>query len=241
MKAVNVFACVSILLSLKIFCSGNSLSAEVKDAMVRNHRAHVVKLIPFLDENDIQSATPESSSKKQDSKILISSEENVGESRSSDVTASSEDGEDSVNLSENQQSVTSPVFFFSSPSLLFQMVDSISRIQFLLMHSLSAGSSSSEEENAVTEREKVNVEGEDEAQGMSMTKSISSRSSSSGGSSPCMHNLRGSHSLMGDEESSESALPMFLFFNSIPQRLAGNSLPTRELGFENDNDDDDDG
>ena len=120
------------------------------------------------------------------------------------------------------------------------MVDSISRIQFLLMHSLSAGSSSSEEENAVTEGEKVNVEGEDEAQGMSMTKSVSSRSSS--GSSPCMHNLRGSHSLMGDEESSDSALPMFLFFNSISQRLAGNSLLTRELGgFENDNDDDDDG
>ena len=154
MKAVNVFACVSILLSLKIFCSGNSLSAEVKDAMVRNHRAHVVKLIPFLDENDIQSATPESSSKskihkiifllfkkwvfnvylEQDSKILISSEENVGESRSSDVTASSEDGEDSVNLSENQQSVTSPVFFFSSPSLLFQVCYIVGLIFFYFIY-----------------------------------------------------------------------------------------------------------
>ena len=57
MKVKFTLAFVAIL-SMKIFCSGNSLSAKVKDAMVRNHRAHVVRLIPFLDENNIQFAAP---------------------------------------------------------------------------------------------------------------------------------------------------------------------------------------
>ena len=58
MKVKFILAFLAII-SLKIFCSGNSLlSAKVKDAMVRNHRAHVVSLIPFIEENKIQFTAP---------------------------------------------------------------------------------------------------------------------------------------------------------------------------------------
>ena len=57
MKVKFILAFLAIT-SLKIFCSGNSLSAKVKDAMVRNHRAHVVRLIPFIEENNIQFTAP---------------------------------------------------------------------------------------------------------------------------------------------------------------------------------------
>ena len=40
----------ALILGVASFCSCISLPAEVKDAMVRNHRAHVVKLIPFVED-----------------------------------------------------------------------------------------------------------------------------------------------------------------------------------------------
>ena len=104
------------------------------------------------------------------------------------------------------------------------MVDSISRIQFLFMHSLGAVPSPSSvengEENAATENDEVGAEGEDEAQSIS--------SSSGSGSNPCIHHLRGSSSLIGEDKSSESFLSMFLFFSSPLQFLAESSFTTRE-------------
>jgi hypothetical protein len=106
------------------------------------------------------------------------------------------------------------------------MVDSISRIQFLFLHSLGAVPSpfsvENGEENSTTENDKVGAEGEDEAQ------SISSSSSSGSGSSPCIHHLRGSSSLIDEDKSGESFLSMFLFFSSPLQFLAESSFTTRK-------------
>ena len=71
--AVNLIACIILLSVHKFFCSSISLPADVKDAMVRNQRAHVVKLIPFVETNNILSGAEALQHKTSSSDIAYQS------------------------------------------------------------------------------------------------------------------------------------------------------------------------
>ena len=106
-------------------------------------------------------------------------------------------------------------------------MDSISRIQFLFLHSSSVLPFSSLEEGD-------DIEEEEEAQ-HSMSRAHSSMGSSSS-SSPCSHSLRGSKGLVSGDESlsdssSSNSFPIFLFFKSPLQFFTSPSSSAENFFF----------